>query len=515
MRKLNVLFVYFVHGLGGENIDFIYVKLKLEEIFDKLFKCDENEGDVKNKIVTYCSSANSGMQSTYPLEKMFENDFNEFTNYFENNLIKSINRKKNKFNRFIGIECNIYVSITGHSLGGNVARGTITKIFQPYTKNDKTYDNFFEYIKEENNFVSKIIPCSYLSLSSPHLGANISEPNENTKFIKRIEKRMVKAFCNVIIGDVGKELTFQDEKVKHKVNKSEDNMKTEKSKYSLINCCNIESMEALANFPNRTLTAFLRYDLQVKYCSAMGCIETPLPKILENEKEILIKKNDSRIVMISGYNEGSELEFYQKELFNEKVSNKFYYSNTKIVASPDIDDQIKRALASKRERMNKINNENLLNNSSGKKNPKKKKSKSFFSFGKSLKKEKSGNIFSNNKTLKKEKSGNISSSNETLKEKSGNISSSNETLKEKSGNISSNDETLKDKSDNISSNDETLKDKSDNISSNDETLKDKSDNISSSNETIKNCNENSEIIISSSNIITEDEVETIEHYGNY
>ncbi|OUM61591.1 hypothetical protein PIROE2DRAFT_62418 [Piromyces sp. E2] len=371
MRKLNVLFVYFIHGLGGENIDFINVKVKLEETFDKLFKDDETYSDVKNIIRTYCANSNSGMESTFPLEVMFENNFKEYTKYFENNLIRSLNREKDKYSDFKDVECNIYISIIGHSLGGNVARGTITKLFKPYLKNIITYENFFEYIKKRYTFITNIIPCSYLSLSSPHLGSLISEPNETTKLIKRIEKKIVKTFCNVVIGDIGKELTFQDEKVKAKTNKtSEENVIIDNSKYALINCCSKESMEALARFPNRTLTAFLRYDLQVKYCSAMGCIETPLPSIIKNEKDILInRKNDARIVMYSGYNEGSELEYYQRELFNEKVSKNFYYKNTKIAPSPDIDDQIRRTLTIKREKMNRNHNDRSGNAPSNNESP--------------------------------------------------------------------------------------------------------------------------------------------------
>ncbi|ORX46908.1 hypothetical protein BCR36DRAFT_413854 [Piromyces finnis] len=363
MKKINILFVYLIHGLGGENKDFVNVKVKLEGTFDKLFKDDENDREVKNIIACYCSSANSGMKSTFPLEIMFENDFKEYTKYFENNLIKTIRREKDKYNKNNDIECDIYISFSGHSLGGNVARGTITRLYRPYIKNEKNYDNFFEYIKKEYSFITNVIPCSYLSLSSPHLGSLVSEPNETSKFIKRTEKKVVKAFCNLAIGDVGKELTFQDSKVKSKA--SNDSIHNDKSsKYSLINCCSKESMEALSKFPNRTLTAFLRYDLQVKYCSAMGCIETPLPSILKNEKEILVKdsENDTRIVMYSGYEEGSELEYYQKELFNEKISKNFYYNNTKVVASPDIDDQIKKAIINNKEKINTVSENSSSNN---------------------------------------------------------------------------------------------------------------------------------------------------------
>lgn len=355
MKTLNVLFVYFIHGLNGQNKDFMNIKIKLEETFEKLFNDDENNRDVKNKIFSYCTNSNSGMGSTFPLEVMFENDFKEYTHYFENTLVKSVKRAVESIGS--DVECNIYISLSGHSLGGNVARGTITKLYSPYSKENsgETFENFFEYIKKEYPFIKDVKPCSYLSLSSPHLGSLIAESNETSKLMKKAEKKLVKTFCNNVIGDVGKELTFQDEKVGKKSNMENSNKSQANkiSKYAVINCCDKASMDALARFPNRTLTAFLRYDLQVKYCSAMGCIETPMPTVLDNNKEILIDDgvNDTRIVMLSGFNEDEVLEYYQKEVFNENVSKNFYYNNTKIVSSPDIDNQINRALLRKKIRM--------------------------------------------------------------------------------------------------------------------------------------------------------------------
>jgi len=367
MKKLNVLSCYLIHGLGGENKDFALVKERLEETFNELFKKGDNN-EISNIINCYCTNANSGMKANYPFEIMFENEFNEYSQYFENILIKDLKHNERKYNKFEDVECDIYISFSGHSLGGNVSRGLITKLYSSFSKNNEIYENYFEYIKKEYPFIRAVKPCSYLSLSSPHLGSLVSPPNKSCSFIKKAEKSAVKSFINLVVGDVGKQLTFQDEKIKIKTNNKNipngnESIKGKKvSKYSLMNCCNKESMDALAKFPNRTLTAFLRYDLQVKYCSAMGCIETPLPSLLENEKEILIdnKTNDTRIVMYSGF-EGSELEYYQKELFNEEVSKNFYYKNTKVVPSPNIDEQIKRALINKRKHNRKKNNEQTNN----------------------------------------------------------------------------------------------------------------------------------------------------------
>jgi len=366
MKKINVLFVYFIHGLNGQNKDFMNVKIKLEEIFHKLFNVNENDGNIQNVVYSYCTNSNSGMGATFPLETMFENDFKEYINYFEKSLVNNVKRIVEKSGDNDGVECNLYISFSGHSLGGNVARGTIAKLYSPYTKegSGESFENFFEYVKKEYPFISNVKPCSFLSLSSPHLGSLVAEPNEASKLIKKAEKILVKTFCNVVIGDVGKELTFQDEKIEKKssTKNSSDSIKNKISKYAVINCCDKTSMDALARFPNRTLTSFLRHDLQVKYCSAMGCIETPLPSILSNNKEILVddNHNDTRIVMLSGFNEDQVLEYYETEVFNEKVSKNFYYNNTKIVSSPDIDNQINRALIRKREKTKSKKNHSIL-----------------------------------------------------------------------------------------------------------------------------------------------------------
>ncbi|ORX46145.1 hypothetical protein BCR36DRAFT_332024 [Piromyces finnis] len=353
MKKLNVNFCYFVHCLAGRKTHYENLKVETENLFKKLF-VNEEDKDTKNIVACYCNEANSGFSSNFSLEIMFDNAYNEFINYFEETFIKDLKKDEDKYNKFEGVECNIYLTFSGHSIGGNVSRGLINKLYSKFLKDNETFDTYFQYIQKKYSFISNIIPCSYIAISSPHLGSLVTKNREaNIKFIKRSEKTVVNIFTNTVVGDVGKELTFQDEKVKKpKPTSTEqeiENMEEKISKHVLINHCSKKAMAALAQFPNRTLTAHLRNDVQVKYCSAMGCLESPFPHIIENEKELLIKDstNDVRIVSFSGFGENEELEYYQKEVFNEKISPAFFYPDTKYEPNIDIDKQIKQALENK------------------------------------------------------------------------------------------------------------------------------------------------------------------------
>lgn len=376
MKKLNINLCYFIHGLMGEKTDCQNVQEATENLFEKLF-INEEEKDIKNILICYCNEANSGRGCNCALEIMYDNAYEEFKKYFEETLIKNLKKDEEKYNKFEGVECNIYLTFSGHSIGGNVSRGLITKLYSKFSKNDETYDNFFQYIQKEYPFISNVIPCSYISVSSPHMGSLVtSSSEENIKFVKRSEKSVVKLFTNTVVGDVGKELIFQDEKVKkpksvNSTSTENDNNNPEEekiSKHTLINNCSKKAMDALALFPNRTLTAHLRNDVQVKYCSAMGCLESPYPNIRDNEKDLLVNDNinDVRMVSYSGFGEDQELEYYQKEVFNEKVLPNFFYPNTKYIPNIDIDEQIKQALINKKSHTSnttsKENNDTTKNN---------------------------------------------------------------------------------------------------------------------------------------------------------
>jgi len=446
MKRLNVVSFYFVHGLFASAARFNNVIVNVNDLFKRLFK-EEKDG-IKNIHSCYSAQTNAGRDAIYSLNLMIEKAFDEYIYYFEDILLNGLISRRRKYNNYKDIECFIYLSFTCHSLGGNVTRGIIHKLYSPYIRDNQEYENYYEYIKSKYTFITDIIPCSYLTINTPHLGSRVAAPSEVGGIGNKIERYFVQRFCNKIDA-IGKELTFFEEEItdeenmennkdieieinsekdsslvneedeisisdknknnnknrnnnnnnnnninknknnngsttstttiqedtnsssskeknknknKNKKNKDKDVKIKKLSDSILMKYCEKGPMENLARFPNRTLTGLLRNDMMVKYCSALGCIETPLVSMQKNEKDILIKKknNDTRIVMYSGYNTGSELEYYKREIFNDKVSKNFYDNNTKEVISLGIDKQIKDALKS-REKKNKSKKKSKVN----------------------------------------------------------------------------------------------------------------------------------------------------------
>jgi len=333
MKRINVLYCYLVHGLERTEEDFKYIKEKTEELFNKTFT-SQKDCEIQNLFYGYCSTSHSGRKSKNHISISSQNDFIEFGDYFENTVIKELKENNEKYNKFEGVECNIYISFAGHSLGGVITRGLIKNIFSNYTSDNTQYENYFEYLKKTNSFITDIITCSFLTLSSPHMGSRVAKPSKVKSISKKLEKIGTRFCTDYYFGHAGKELALRDKLI--------DN-----NKPVLLQYCEKEYIDALARFPNRTLTGFFRYDLQVKYCSAFACLESPLGDLIKEKDSIIFDESqtiDTKIVAISGYNEGPELEYYRKELFNERVLENFYYNDTRILEPPNIDEQIKQNL---------------------------------------------------------------------------------------------------------------------------------------------------------------------------
>jgi len=153
-------------------------------------------------------------------------------------------------------------------------------------------------------------------LKNWHLGAQV----------KTGEKTAVRMYCNWLSGSIGKLFTYKDAKPGKKP--------------SLIRLSQNEYMECFGRFPNRTIVGCVRFDIPVKFCSAMGDIHHPVNEYADDH---ILVEDDTRICSFAGY-EGEDLEYYKKEIFNETVSKKMYYPDTKHLPSPDIDEEIKVGL---------------------------------------------------------------------------------------------------------------------------------------------------------------------------
>eukprot|EP00833_Pecoramyces_ruminatium_P018508 jgi/Orpsp1_1/1192540/evm.model.d7180000094079.1 len=329
MTIINILCCYYLHGLDGSEKDFQSIKAKVEEIFNLLFLKANDSNDIKNFHFGYCSKDNSNMKSHSELKVLVDKSFKELDNFLINTALINFEKdNQEKYNNFENIQCNLYFSIIGHSLGGLISRGVVKKIYSEFEKENVKYENYFEYLKNKFRFISSIKPCSFLTLSTPHLGSLIS--NESGGLFKSGVKSAIRTYCGYFSGSIGKTFIYKDG------NKNE--------KPGIIQLCQKEYMDTYAKFPNRTLIGCVRNDIPVKICSAMGSISHPLPKYEEEKLLVDESKSDTRICSYSGYNKGEELEYYQKEIFNERVSKNMYYNDTKLLSSPNIDEEIKIGL---------------------------------------------------------------------------------------------------------------------------------------------------------------------------
>lgn len=342
MKNINILCCYYVHGMEGSRRDFLLLKEKVEETFNLLFKNSGNN-DNYNFHYGYCSNDNSLLKTHSEYKLLIKRSFKELNKFLEKKvLIHFKNENEEKFNKFENTQCNLYFSIIGHSLGGLISRGVIKQIYSSYKNENVIYENYFDYLKSKFPFVTAIKPCSFMTLASPHLGSRAN--NESGGLYKNFEKTAYRVYCSqfLLSGNIGKIFIYQD-------NQEND------EKPVLIQLSQKEYMDACGKFPNRTLISCVRHDLPVRFCSTIGNLDHPINQFAE--EHILLEDgiNDTKICSYSGYEE-SNLDYYQKEVFNEKVSKNMFYKNTKLLPPPNIDEQIKTAL-------NKINNKNINSDS--------------------------------------------------------------------------------------------------------------------------------------------------------
>jgi len=351
---INLLCTYYLHGLDGRQEDFQAIKDKVEETFTSLFNTNVDDNETVNgeeghedKIINhnfgYCSYTNAEKKSHEAFPVLTERSFKELQVFLEDNVLnqcqKEVEEEKEKnINNPEGGEeevkyhYQLYFSIAGHSLGGLILRGVVQHIYLPFQKDGITYDSYFDYLQQRYaTFLKAIIPCSMVMLSAPHLGVMLR--SESGQLGPRIFQHISKFFCKYLAGDIGKMFIYRDA--------SSNNG----GKPTIIQLNDPASIKAYAHFPNRTLMGCIRYDMPVKFSSAMGSIDQPIREFEKNGAMVEGGKVDTRMLFYSGYEEGAELEYYQKELFNEKISKGLFYSTTtQHRPNPNIDEQIREGL---------------------------------------------------------------------------------------------------------------------------------------------------------------------------
>ncbi|OUM61581.1 hypothetical protein PIROE2DRAFT_12361 [Piromyces sp. E2] len=341
MTTVNLLCTYYLHGLDGSEKDFQKLKGKVEETFNALFSSPKENSSIVNLNYGYCSGNNAHRKSHAEFSVLSEISFKELAQFLEEKVLDSFKKDHEEKINFETVQhYHLYFSIVGHSLGGLISKGVIKSIFSKFEKDNTTYDNYFEYLKQKYSFLSDIKPCSFITLSSPHLGSLTGK--ESGAISKRIIRFGSNFVCKFLAGSIGKVFLYRDAKGDEKP--------------VLIKLCEKDYMDTYMKFPNRTLIGCIRHDIPVKFSTAMGSIDMPLPEYEKNH--LLIENNtpDTNILSYSGYDDVL-LEYYQKEIFNEKVSKDMYSSSTLNIPPPNIDQQIKDGL----ERLKKKDNKDITN----------------------------------------------------------------------------------------------------------------------------------------------------------
>jgi len=167
------------------------------------------------------------------LEKYYnsETNKNNISNFEKSNSTEKLNEnKKNKYNKdekkilYENCHCNLYISVLGHSLGGLILRYFIKLLYDKNSSinnngsndnsindiNEEIYNSlsFIDFIKQKHSYIKNIIPCSYISVATPHLGSCIPDIQTNIQLKSKLTNSFQSIIFSTVFGDTGRELNI-------------------------------------------------------------------------------------------------------------------------------------------------------------------------------------------------------------------------------------------------------------------------------------------------------------------
>jgi len=281
MKEQNLFLCILSHGVNSSKYDLELLESKIEKLFNSSLCIDNKEerkkdnykekkfkhghsssinvllnSNIENNIYIINSNCNSYIKSHYSIEVLAKNLLNEvkqkleteifpsfekkiiskYTNSNENdnnselqvnNKEKLNETKKIKYNEeekkilFEECQCNLYISVLGHSLGGLIMRYFIKLLYDTNSNinnagssienvNDEIYNSlsFIDCIKQKHSYIKRIIPCSYISVSSPHLGSCIPSIQTGVQLKSKITNGFQSLVFSTILGESGRELNI-------------------------------------------------------------------------------------------------------------------------------------------------------------------------------------------------------------------------------------------------------------------------------------------------------------------
>lgn len=176
-----------VNGLDGSWSDFHHFSENIKA-FQKL------RSDVR--ILHLCSKSNGGFQTYHGIDVMGKRLEQEICDWF----VHDIHAAATKSYETSDIpskdlkETYVYFSVVGHSLGGLIAKYALKNLFEGES-------SFQKWRRSVKGVV--IVPCSFMTLCTPHLGARKSKGS--------LLNGLIMIYARLWTGKTGKELMLEDQ----------------------------------------------------------------------------------------------------------------------------------------------------------------------------------------------------------------------------------------------------------------------------------------------------------------
>ena len=239
----HALCVILVHGLHGTEDDWKYFEQSLEDQFPNFTRQHASMSDM-----LFClRSKNNGLFKTHEgLEKMGSRLSEEVKAFMLKDVIPQLFAELEDAADG-GKKWLLHFTVVGHSLGGLISRMALPSILESMSSMLGPDVQLFSASQTTDSVEARVLinPCTYLSISTPHLGSRRPRPASGADIITDPWNAIIShgqlAVCSSIVGKTGRELVLID--AKDDVNASH---------LMRLSLPDTQYMQALSRFTNRT-----------------------------------------------------------------------------------------------------------------------------------------------------------------------------------------------------------------------------------------------------------------------
>ena len=254
-----------VHGLHGLPSDWDYFAERLQQRYR------QQHASPNNAIFILKSACNSAFKTHHGLQAMSERLAKEVSAFLQRHVkpyIFTLYHQQQQQQQEEGerLHVRLILSMVGHSLGGLIVRAVLPLLFD--TNDQRLRSATIHSALPSDRIHLDILPCSYMSVSSPHLGSR-RPVNTDSPWYQRAKNNAVSIYLKFIIGSTGRELGLMDHMV---MRQQQEEVQAEQDLIRsglLMQMSDGQSsyVQGLLRFPYRTLIGH-RQDITVPLCSS-------------------------------------------------------------------------------------------------------------------------------------------------------------------------------------------------------------------------------------------------------